>query len=459
MEFCCFPRQRRQPPGDGRGQRAGPNEQRHVAIVAPPPRPYDAPRPGAGPAVHGNLGPPRPPLAPAGPAADGGPGAGNHGGGGGAGGTPSKQHCGICGAVGVTKASHVVGHAKAALHNFNVQPPAPKVPVPRPVPPLQPQPPTPPQPPAPRGPGGRTPVHVAIQGDCAFDAYDFAGAGIVRRFAERPCMKTMLTALMRDLGVYKRKAELAKLAEAAGGGAPEDDCYLRRPGLRLTAERLQRREEAMRAAAAAAGKPYTEVSTDVDHRVEVQWLAHALLQTPELHDTVCRMAFSENVETKDGVAHTVYKPKPLSQQKNQVGSQTVESMLMPIYQLHNGSLKSADLFNLQLLDSQINRQKQTPFQALIRAHVCGAARDASPAEHLRKLLVDMDTGPFFQDPEGAQRYADALFRDVRTTCEEYGPKLRDVRAHPAALKCYDALGDTMSQLAEEFENLEPRLDR
>ena len=151
---------------------------------------------------------------------------------------------------------------------------------------------------------------------------------------------------------------------------------------------------------------------------------------------------------------------PLARQKESgMAGQTVESALMPVYQLHNGSLGSAPLFNLQLVDAQINKQKKAPFTAFIEAHVCGTRRDEAPAEHLRSLLVKKATGPFFEDPEGAQRYADALFRDVRATCDEYGARLRDAHEHEAVRRCYDALGETMSALAEEFERVEPRLDR
>jgi len=104
-------------------------------------------------------------------------------------------------------------------------------------------------------------------------------------------------------------------------------------------------------------------------------------------------------------------------------------------------------------------KKKAPFTAFIEAHVCDTVRDEAPAEHLRALLVKR-TGPFFEGGEGAQRYAQALFADVRATCDAYGPKLRDVAARPALLSCYGgALGDTMAALAEEFENVEPRLDR
>ena len=362
--------------------------------------------------------------------------------------TPSKarQHCSICGVAGVNKLSHVVGHAHAALHDLSVQapPPSPKAP----TPPRAPRPPTPVQ----RAPGGRTPVHVAIQGDCAFDAYDYGGERCVRRFPERACLKAILNNLMRDGGVTSRKDELVALAAAADDslGNPAQDRYLR--CLRVTPARLQRRELAMRAHATALGKPYKAPATDVDHRVEVQMLTHALLQTAELHSTLRRVQWTEGADRK------VVVP-PLEQQKESgLPGQTVESTLMPVYKLHNGSLHSANLFNLQLVDSQINRQKKAPFGAFIEAHVCGAVRSEAPAEHLRNLLVSKETGYFYQDPEGAQRYAEALFRDVRETCDAYGPKLRDVKATAAVAHCYTMLGDTMGLLAEEFEHV-PRLER
>jgi hypothetical protein len=427
--FCCLPLARRQPPGEGRRLHAAP-----AAFVSPLPRP----QPGPDPAV---------------PAADDTVVVDQRGAPAGGGGTPGKGHCSVCGSPGVTKASHVVGHAKAALHDFTVVLPKPPPPKPRPLTPPPTPPPAPLLPPSPRPrvAGGRVPVHLEIEGGCSFDAYDFASC--VRRYPERACLKSVLNELMRDMAVGKRKAELVALAEGAGDGlgAPAQDCYLRK--LRLTTARLERREEAMRVAAAAAGKAVKDVVTEVDHRVEVQLLTHGMLQTAELHATL------RHVEWSEGERGKLVVPSLSRQKQSGMAGQTVESALLPVYQLHNGSLAGSPLFNLQLVDAQINKQKKAPFKTFIEAHVCGTARDEAPAEHLRTLLVKKATGPFFEDAEGAQRYADALFADVRTTCDAYGPKLRDVAARPALLSCYGALGDTMAALAEEFERVEPRLDR
>ena len=72
----------------------------------------------------------------------------------------------------------------------------------------------------------------------------------------------------------------------------------------------------------------------------------------------------------------------------------------------------------------------------------------------------METGPYFENPEGTQSFGDALLGDVRDTWNKYRPLLQGLAAPaPPVRKCYDEVGDTMGWLAERFDNLELRLDR
>ena len=219
-------------------------------------------------------------------------------------------------------------------------------------------------------------------------------------------LKAQLMGLVRDAGLARQRATLERRDGVC-------DYYLRD-----TAARRVR-----------AGV------LEVDHTLECQLLAYALMQTPALH----RVLKSVDTTARRGA---------LSGQP-----QVVQSALRPIYSLHNSG-EQHEFFNLRLTSHGTNMQKKAVVEEFIRAeertrrqHNRGGD-NANPLAQLVRLLSAQGA-----DRDAAHRAAHRLLAELADNEEQWQCRLPNVPRAPGSISTQAQHETRCLALAEQIHVL------